>query len=110
MFGMVAFHILFSYLENHIIKKMEFRRFKRKGLIFNNNSIGLGLELRIKKKIKVFRVERLEKEDHKFEYLIYDGADLIEESLKKEISYFFESNDSQYSFFDGELKTWNKIS
>ena len=40
----------------------------------------------------------------------YDGADLIEESLKKEISYFFESNDSQYSFFDGELKTWNKIS
>ena len=44
---------------------MEFKRFKRKGLIFNNNSIGLGLELRMGKKIKVFRIERLTKEDKK---------------------------------------------
>ena len=29
---------------------MEFKRFKRKGLIFNNNSIGLGLAVRIKLK------------------------------------------------------------
>ena len=49
---------------------MEFKRFKRKGLIFNNNSIGLGLELRIGKKIKVFRIERLTKEDKTFDFLI----------------------------------------
>ena len=89
---------------------MEFKRFKRKGLVFNNNSIGLGLELRIKKKIKVFRVERIKKEDHKFEYLIYDGPSHVDESLKKEIIDFFESNDAKFSFFDGELKIWNKIS
>ena len=88
---------------------MEFRRFKRKGLVFNNNSIGLGLEVRIKKKIKVFRVERLTKDNHKFDYLIYDGPNLIGESLNKEIVDFFETNDFKYSFFDGELKTWNKI-
>jgi len=63
MFGMVAFHILFSLLFFlqpifSSIKVMEFKRFKRKGIIFNNNSIGLGLELRIKKKIKVLRIER----------------------------------------------------
>ena len=89
---------------------MEFKRFKRKGLVFNNNSIGLGLEVRIKKKIKVFRVERLTKDDNDFEYLIYNGSDLIDASLKKEIVDFFETNDVKYSFFDGELKTWNKIS
>ena len=89
---------------------MEFKRFKRKGLVFNNNSIGLGLEVRIKKKIKVFRVERLTKDDKDFEYLIYNGPDLIDASLKKEIVDFFETNDVKYSFFDGELKTWNKIS
>jgi len=110
MVGMVAFHILFSLLLNGIIKKMEFKRFKRKGLVFNNNSIGLGLEVRVKKKIKVFRVERISKEDHKFDYLIYDGTELINESLKKEIKDFFETNEAKYSFFDGELKTWNNIS
>ena len=89
---------------------MEFKRFKRKGLVFNNNSIGLGLEVRIKKKIKVFRVERLTKDDNDFEYLIYNGSDLIDASLKKEIVDFFETNDVKYSFFDGELKTWNIIS
>ena len=72
---------------------MEFRRFKRKGLVFNNNSIGLGLEVRIKKKIKVFRVERLTKDNNKFDYLIYDGPNLIGESLNKEIVDFFETND-----------------
>ena len=89
---------------------MEFRRFKRKGLVFNNNSIGLGLEVRIKKKIRVFRIERLTKDNHKFDYLIYDGPNLIGESLNKEIVDFFETNDFKYSFFDAELKTWNKIS
>ena len=49
MVGMVAFHILFSLLIKGIITLMEFKRFKRKGLVFNNNSIGLGLEVRIKK-------------------------------------------------------------
>ena len=62
---------------------MEFKRFKRKGLVFNNNSIGLGLDVRIKKKIKVFRVERLTKNYNGFEYLIYNGPDLIDASLKK---------------------------
>ena len=50
---------------------MEFKRFKRKGLIFNNNSIGLGLELRIGKKIKVFRIERLTKEDIRHATIVY---------------------------------------
>ena len=89
---------------------MEFRRFKRKGLVFNNNSIGLGLEVRIKKKIRDFRIERVTKDKHKNEYIIYDGANHIGESLNKEIVDFFETNDFKYSFFDGELKTWNKIS
>ncbi len=110
MVGMVAFHILFSLLINGIIILMEFKRFKRKGLVFNNNSIGLGLEVRIKKKIKVFRVERLTKDENDFDYLIYNGPDLIDASLNKEIVDFFETNDVKYSFFDGELKTWNKIS
>ena len=79
---------------------MEFRRFKRKGLVFNNNSIGLGLEVKIKKKIRVFRIERLTKDNHKFDYLIYDGPNLIGESLNKEIVDFFETNDFKYSFFD----------
>ena len=51
--------IVFSYQYFLITTVMEFKRFKRKGLNFNNNSIGLGLELRIGKKIKVFRIERL---------------------------------------------------
>ena len=94
MFGMVASHILFSllfFLQTifSIIKVMEFKRFKRKGLIFNNNSIGLGLELRIGKKIKVFRIERLTKEDKTFEFL--------------------EKRDADCSFFDGEPKVWKKI-
>ncbi|MFL2585289.1 MAG: hypothetical protein ACJ0QO_01340 [Parvicellaceae bacterium] len=88
---------------------MNFKRFKRKGLIFNNNSIGLGLEVRIGKKIKVFRVERLTKEDKTFEFLIYDGPELLKGALKKEVVTFFETHDEQYSFFDGELKTWKKI-
>ena len=88
---------------------MEFKRFKRKGLIFNNSSIGLGLELRIGKRIKVFRIERLTKEDKNFEFLIYDGPDFIDTSLKKEIVDFLEKHDNVYSFFDGEPKVWEKI-
>ena len=88
---------------------MEFKRFKRKGLIFNNNSIGLGLELRIGKKIKVFRIERLTNEDKAFDFLIYDGPKTIDGKLKKEIVEFLEKRDSDYSFFDGELKVWEKI-
>ena len=70
---------------------MEFKRFKRKGLIFNNNSIGLGLELRIGKKIKVFRIERLTKEDKTFDFLIYDGPKTINGSLKKQIVAFLDN-------------------
>ena len=67
---------------------MEFKRFKRKGLIFNNNSIGLGLELRIGKKLKVFRIERLTKEDKTFDFLIYDGPETID-GFKKRIQLYF---------------------
>ena len=55
-------------------------------------------------------MERLIKDDNDFDYLIYNGPDLIDASLNKEIVDFFETNDVKYSFFDGELKTWNKIS
>ena len=79
---------------------MEFKRFKRKGLIFNN-SIGLGLELRIGKKLKAFRIERLNKENKTFDFLIYDGPKTIDEFLKE--------RDDDYSFFDGEPKIWKKI-
>ena len=89
---------------------MEFKRFKRKGLIFNNNSIGLGLEARMVKKIKVFRIERFNSEKAgTFEYSIFDGAKIIEESIKKEIVSFLEINDAKHSFFDGEVKVWEKI-
>ena len=88
---------------------MEFKRFKRKGLIFNNNSIGLGLELRIGKKIRVFRIERLTKDDKTFDLLIYDGPKVIEGSLKKEIVEFLEKRDDDCSFFEGESKVWEKI-
>ena len=77
---------------------MEFKRFKRKGLIFNNNSIGLGLELRIGKKIKAFRIERLTKEDKTFDFLIYDGPKTIDGSLKKQIVEFLEKRDADCSF------------
>ena len=88
---------------------MEFKRFKRKGLIFNNNSIGLGLELRIGKKIKAFRIERLTKEDKTFDFLIYDGPKNIDGLLKKQIVEFLEKRDADCSFFDGEPKIWKKI-
>ena len=77
--------------------------------MFNNNSIGLGLELRIKKN-KVFLMECLTKDDNDFDYLIYNGHELTDASLNKEIVDFFETNFVKYSFFDGELKTCNKIS
>ena len=90
---------------------MEFKRFKRKGLIFNNNSIGLGLEVRLGKKIKVFRIERLSSKDEKtFEFSIFDGAKTIDGSLKKEMVDFLEKNDSKYSLFERKLKEWEKIS
>ena len=89
---------------------MEFKRFKRKGLIFNNNSIGLGLEVRLGKKIKVFRIERLSIKDEKtFEFSIFDGAKTIDGSLKKEMVDFLEKNDSKYSLFEGKVKEWEKI-
>jgi hypothetical protein len=110
MFGMVAFHILFS-LSNILNYQniMEFKRFKRKGLIFNNNSIGLGLELKIGKKLKVFRIERFTKEDKTFDFLIYDGPKTIDGLLKKQIVEFLEKRGAECSFFDGEVKVWEKI-
>tara|TARA_B100000900_G_C20232044_1_gene574283 strand:+ start:20 stop:295 length:276 start_codon:yes stop_codon:yes gene_type:complete len=86
---------------------MEFKRFKRKGLIFNNNSIGLGLEVRLGKKIKVFRIERLTKEDKSHDFLIYDGSILVKENIKKEVVAFLKKD--EFSYFDGELKTWQNI-
>jgi hypothetical protein len=113
MFGMVASHILFSlfFLQPifSIITVMEFKRFKRKGLIFNNNSIGLGLEVRIGKIIKVFRIERLTKEDKTFDFLIYNGSKTIHGTQKKQVVEFLEKRDADCSFFDGELKVWEKI-
>lgn len=88
---------------------MVFKRFKRKGLIFNNNSTGLGLEVRIVKKIKVFRIERITKEDRTFDYFIYDGAKIIDGNQKQEIVSFLELYNKEYSFFDGKLKTWETI-
>ena len=89
---------------------MEFKRFKRKGLIFNNNSKGIGLEVKLGKKLKVFRIERSsKKEDNTFSFSIYDGQKVVEGAMKKEIVAFLENNNSQYSFFDGELKIWEKI-
>jgi hypothetical protein len=89
---------------------MEFKRFKRKGLIYNNNSTGLGLEVRIVKKIKVFRIERSDTEKSStFKYSIFDGAKVIDGSLKKEVVDFLELKDKECSFFDGEVKVWEKI-
>ena len=89
---------------------MEFKRFKRKGLIFNNNSKGIGLEVKLGKKLRVFRIERsTKKEDNTSSFSIYDGQKVVEGAMKKEIVAFLENNNSQYSFFDGELKIWEKI-
>ena len=89
---------------------MEFKRFKRKGLIFNNNSKGIGLEVKLGKKLKVFRIERVSKEeDNTFDFSIFDGLNVVEGATKKEIVAFLEKNNSEYSFFDGELKIWEKI-
>ena len=89
---------------------MEFKRFKRKGLIFNNNSNGIGLEVKLGKKLKVFRIERSsEKEDNTFDFSVFDGQKNIDGATKNEIVTFLEQNNSEYSFFEGELKLWNKI-
>ena len=89
---------------------MEFKRFKRKGLIFNNNSNGIGLEVKLGKKLKVFRIERSsKKEDNTFDFSIFDGLKVVDGATKNEIVAFLEKNNSEYSFFDGELKLWEKI-
>ena len=89
---------------------MEFKRFKRKGLIFNNNSNGIGLEVKLGKKLKVFRIERSsKKEDNTFDFSVFDGQKIIDGATKNEIVNFLEQNNSEYSFFEGELKLWVKI-
>ncbi|MDG2369632.1 MAG: hypothetical protein P8M12_03245 [Flavobacteriales bacterium] len=89
---------------------MEFKRFKRKGVIFNNNSQGIGLEVKLAKKLKVFRIERSkEQEDNSFDYSIFDGQKTIDGVKKNEIVTFLEEKESEYSFFEGELKLWKKI-
>ena len=45
-------------------------------------------------------MKRITKVDNDFDYLIYSGPDLLDESLNKEIVDFFETNDFKYSFFD----------
>lgn len=89
---------------------MEFKRFKRKGLIFNNNSRGIGLELKSVKKLKVFRIERsIKKEDKTFDFSVFDGQKMIDGDMKNEIVTFLKEKESEYSFFEGELKIWTKI-
>ena len=88
---------------------MQFKRFKCKGLIFNNNSIGLGLEVRLGKKMKVFRIERLSKDDNTYEFSVFDGANIVDGAFKKEIVSFLEENNDEYLFFDGGVKTWENI-
>ncbi|MDB4710117.1 hypothetical protein OAF16_00140 [Flavobacteriales bacterium] len=89
---------------------MEFKRFKRKGVIFNNDSQGIGLEVKLGKKLKVFRIERSkEQEDNSFDYSIFNGQQKIEGVKKNEIITFLEGKESEYSFFDGELKLWTII-
>ena len=89
---------------------MEFKRFKRKGLIFNNNSIGLGLEVRLGNKLKVFRIERLNnKDDDTFDFAIFDGPKTIDGAMKNEMVAFLEKKNSEYLFFEGEPKIWEKI-
>jgi hypothetical protein len=89
---------------------VEFKRFKRKGLIFNNNSKGIGLEVKLGNKLKVFRIERVSKEeDNTFDFSIFDGLKVVDGATKNEIVAFLEKNNSEYSFFDGELKLWEKI-
>ena len=89
---------------------MEFKRFKRKGLIFNNNSNGIGLEVKMGKKLKVFRIERSsKKEDNTFDFSVFNGQEIIDGATKNEIVTFLEQSDSEYSFFEGELKLWVKI-
>lgn len=89
---------------------MEFKRFKRKGVIFNNNSQGIGLEVKSSKKLKVFRIERSkENQENSFNYSIFDGQQKIEGVKKNEIITFLEGKESEYSFFEGELKLWTTI-
>ena len=89
---------------------MEFKRFKRKGLIFNNNSQGIGLELRSAKKLKVFRIERFNKQvDNTFSFSVFDGQKAIDGAMKNEIVAFLKEKEKEYSFFEGELKLWTKI-
>ncbi len=89
---------------------MEFKRFKRKGIIFNNNSQGIGLEVKLGKMLKVFRIERVFiKEDNSFDYSIFDSQRKIEGVKKNEIITFLEGKEAEYSFFEGELKLWTTI-
>ncbi len=44
-----------------------------------------------------------------FEFLIYDGPNAIDGSLKNEIVTFLELRDKDCSFFEGEPKVWEKI-
>lgn len=89
---------------------MEFKRYIRKGLIFNNNSFGIRLEVKKRKKLKVYRIERSSEKDNKtFNYSIFDGPKIIDGIIKNEMITFLEQNDSEYSFFEGEVKTWEEI-
>ena len=92
---------------------MEFKRFKRKGIIFNNNSQGIGLEVKLGKMLKVFRIERVfikeDNEDNSFDYSIFDSQRKIEGVKKNEIITFLEKKEAEYSFFEGELKLWTTI-
>ncbi len=89
---------------------MEFKRYIRKGLIFNNNSFGIGLEVKLEKNLKVYRIERLaNKENKTFSYSIFDGPKIIDGDIKNEMIVFLEQKNSEYNFFEGEVKMWKKI-
>ena len=57
--------------------------------------------------MKVFRIERLTLKDNSHNFLIYDGSELVGDNLKKEIVNFL--NKDEFSYFDGELRTWQNI-
>ena len=43
------------------------------------------------------------------EFSIFDGANIVDGSFKKEIVTFLEDNNDEYLFFEGDVITWETI-
>ena len=90
---------------------MEFKRFKRKGIIFNNNSQGIGLEVKLGKMLKAFRIERVFiKEDNSFDYFIFDSQRKIEGVKKNEIITFLKKKKLNINFLKESLNYGRQLS